>query len=253
MKRRHLKDRGKKPVLGRIKVGLTGLSPGAGVSFVTSILAGFLADVIHGNPAVLELGSPSLYEAMGLSRHFSEGKLRFYSQELAAGESPRALRNVYAGINWLVRSPKETAWEEQLSQALRLVNNAEGDFILCDLSGFTKEKLLLQAISEMDAVILVVDPLPSRLLMGQAVLERLKTTGAEPFLLVNKNNGGVRRRELNRFLLGEDFISVPYLPPEPIYRAEYACKPPSRAPELRALLEGPISRLCRLLIGEREG
>lgn len=253
MKRRHLTERQKKPMLGRIKVGVAGLSPGAGVSFLTAVLAGFLADVFQANPAVLELGSPCLYEAMGLSRHFEEGKLRFYSQELTAGESPRRLRNFYAGINWLVRSPGETDWEEQFGREVHLLNNAEGDFLLCDLSGLKKEEQLWQTLSQMDFVILVVDPLPSRLLMGQAVLEQLRDRKVKPLLLVNKNNGGVRSRELKRFLMGEAFISIPFLPPEPIYRAEYGCKPPFRIPELQALLEGPISRLCRMLIGEREG
>lgn len=253
MKQSHLTDREKKPVLGRIKVGLIGLSPGAGVSFLTSVLAGFLADVFHANPAVLELGNPCLYEAIGLFRHFPEGKLRFYSQELVEGESPRAFQNRYAGINWLVRSPNETDWEQRFGQELRLVNNGEGDFILCDLSGFTKEEALWQLLFEMDQVILVADPLPSRLLMGQAFLEQLREKRMEPILLINKDNKGVRHRDLKRFFAKEALIHIPFLPPEPIYRAEYGCKLPFRVAELAQLIEEPISSLCRLLIAKWEG
>jgi hypothetical protein len=61
--------------MDKLKVGVTGISPGAGASFLAGCLARFLANTGKHSPAVVELGRGSLFDSYGMERRFAEGRI----------------------------------------------------------------------------------------------------------------------------------------------------------------------------------
>ena len=93
--------------MDKLKVGFVGISAGAGVSFLTGCMARYLANTGRHSPAVIELGSGSLYDSCGMDKRFAgRSWFRFY-EALAENRSIRGVRNMDEGINWILRSPDE--------------------------------------------------------------------------------------------------------------------------------------------------
>jgi hypothetical protein len=97
----------------------------------------------------------------------------------------------------------------------------------------------------MDAVICVVDPIPSGLIPAASEIERLRLKCPRGIWVINKMNRGVHRGELKRFLGGVDWIEIPYLAPEHLYRAQYNCVLPYSLSPVRQQTEGPLEALWR--------
>ena len=215
------------------RIGFVSLTQGAGSRFVAANLACFLAQEVHLDPAVLELGRPGLSDALALDRRFA-GK----PFDPAGG-----LPNKAAGVNWQVQAPAELqksgrgeteplaleppGWYEQL----RLMDRVEGDVVLCLWSGSVPE-LQQEFLRQMDRTVLVIDPLPSRLLAGW----NGSAVPCTDITVINKMNKGVKIRQLQSFLERRPCASVPLVPAEHLYRAEYnGCFPYELEPVRQAL------------------
>jgi len=220
------------------RIGIVSAMCGAGGKFIAANYACFLAEEGE-KPAVLELGGSGLYDVLGMDKRFA-GRTFF-----PRGGPP----NIAAGVNWSLLLPDSTAGPESMErfyERLRLIDRTEGTVVLCLLNGLSpaERDLLLR---DMDASLLVVDPLPSRLL-GTADVLRLSDREEKRILpLVNKMNGGVKRHELTSFLGMRAFPEIPLVPAEEIYRAEYACRVPYESKEVRDLLRPAFRKLRRTL------
>ncbi len=235
--------------MDKLKVGVIGISPGAGASFLVGCLARYLANTGKHSPAVVELGSGSLFDAYGMDRRFAgRTYVRFY-QELAENRNIRGLRNMDEGINWILRSPEERGVSLSFEQKLRLVGYAAGDVTLCDLSGGADPDL--QLVQNMDRVIAVIDPLPSGMLEGYQTLcglKALETGGSSMLYVITRMNRGVNRRQMMDFLKVKSPVLLPLVNPESIYTAEYNCKIPYTVREVKAVLQGPLGEIATLLV-----
>ena len=241
----------------QMKIGILGISPGAGAGFLCVCLAKALVAAGGGKgragaaatAAVLELGNGGLYERLAMDKRFAEGGYFDFHGAAAADRSVRGRGNWSGGINWMLRND---AIELDLCQRMRLLHNAEGDFVFCRLSGVPEEELR-RLLPEMDRVVAVVDPLPSALLQGYGQLCELRGSELPVTYVVNKMNAGVDRRQLHAFLnLGRP-LEVLMLPAEVLYAAEYAGRTVYDLPNGRAALEPGCAAVLETLLGRRPG
>ncbi|HVI40943.1 MAG TPA: hypothetical protein VM577_09805 [Anaerovoracaceae bacterium] len=233
----------------KLKVGVVGISGGAGAGFLTGCLARYLANTRKHNPAVVELGKGALFDCFGMDKRFAGRSYFHFYQALKEDKSIRGIRNMDEGINWILRTPEEGKIRLTFEQKLRLVSHAKGDVILCDLSGETD--LDYQLLQSMDQIIAVVDPLPSKMLEGYGILCNLKTleTGrGDMIYVINKMNRGVNRRQMLDFLKIKKPVFLPLVDPESIYTAEYNCKIPYTISEVKNALQSPLGEIASALI-----
>ena len=73
----------------KLKIGIVGIDEGVGVSFITLCLARFLANTRKLRPAVVELGKSSIYDSVGMDKHFAG---RDFFQFFRALEEGRSIR-----------------------------------------------------------------------------------------------------------------------------------------------------------------
>lgn len=238
----------KYPGMDRLKIGILGISAGAGASLLTGCLARYLANTRKHSPAAAELGRGSLFDSYGMDKRFAGRHwFRFY-QELSENRSIRGMKNIDEGINWILRSPEEEKNILTFEQKIRLAGQAVGDVILCDLSGEGEPDYEL--LKSMDRNIAVIDPLPSRMLEGYQTLCRLKALDLEEdntIFVINKMNRGVNRRQMLDFLKVNKPFFLPLIDAEHIYTAEYNCKIPYTVSEVKRALQEPLGEIASTL------
>lgn len=231
--------------MDRLKIGVVGISQGAGTSFLTGCFARYLANTGKHSPAVVELGRGSLYDSCGMDKRFAGRPwFRFY-QALEGNRSIRGMRNMDEGINWILRAPDEEKLCLSFEQKLLLASHARGDVILCDLSGETEPDE--QLLRSMDQIIAVIDPMPSKMLAGYKALGSLKVLETERgavVYVISKMNRGVNRRQMLDFLKIPKPIFLPLINPECVYTAEYNCKIPYAVSEVKSALQKPLGELA---------
>jgi len=233
----------------KLKIGVIGISTGAGAGFLTGCLARYLANTRKHSPAVVELGKGTLFDSFGMDKRFAgRSYYRFY-EALRENKSIRGMWNMDEGINWILKSPEEGKISLSFEQKLRLVSHARGDVILCDVSGEAEPDY--QLLQSMDQIIAVIDPMPSKMLEGYHTLCNLKVLeieGGDMMYVINKMNKGVNRRQMLEFLKIRKPVFLPLVSPESIYTAEYNCKIPYTLNEVKNALQNPLGEIASALI-----
>ncbi len=233
----------------KLKVGIVGISTGAGASFLTGCLSRHLANTRKHSPAVVELGKGSLFDSCGMDKRFAgRTYFRFY-EAIRENKSIRGMRNMDEGINWILKSTEEGKISLSFEQKLRLVSHARGDIILCDGSGETDPDYPL--LQSMDQIIAVIDPMPSKMLEGYHTLCNLKVMEIERgniIYVINKMNSGVNRRQMLDFLKIRKPIFLPLVSPQSTYTAEYNCKIPYMLSEVKSTLQNPLGEIVSVLL-----
>ena len=209
------------------RIAVAGLGKGCGTSFVAGLLACRLAE--GGSCTLAELGTPYFSLALGADLRMETGAV-YYEALLDKKISLLGVRNMYGRIDLLLRRPGAVGMAPA-SCVLRM----PGEQVVFDLSG-ADDAYLDEVLPDMDEIILVADPLPSRLLAAADRLSVLKMSYPDAKLVVNKMNKAVHRAELRRFLGRKEDAAVPMLDPSLFYKAEYNCVFPSDLPEAAKLL-----------------
>lgn len=241
--------KGASPVKSVKRIAVIGVGQGVGVSFV----AGALASAFSCRPAdeevsIIELGTSYFYEAYGIEKRFIQREfIRFYDA-LLCKKNIKGLRNIEDNVNWILHCPLDrTDRELCIADFLRLIHHAEGTLLFFDCSSVC-EKFLWDILPEMDAVVAIIDPLPSKLIPGGALIQRLRFVFPKTIFVVNKMNQGVHKGELKRFLKGIDVCSIPLLHAQWLYKAEYNCLLPYAIPNIQTEISQPLKILSRTII-----
>jgi len=252
----------------RVRLGFVGMAAGAGATTLSFAAAEYLAGLSakRGGGAEsgprqtgrgraitmleLDLGTDASagmpYDKIGIDRRFAgRDFISFY--RLAAENKPlHGVRNIDGGVGWALRVPGDPEPAPDPTTLHRLISNIAGDILICDISAQgilngTKPRMnreaLIALLADLDHIVLVFDPLPSRLLASVPAAEACRAAaaaGVPSTYVFNKLNEGVNLREALRFTGIKDFLPFPAIPAEAVYRAEYACR--SLAPELSAPL-----------------
>jgi len=207
---------GNQPGNTSLRIAIVAASPGAGASFITGILAASLRS--QRRVTVAELGKPYFYEALDMEKRCGGDPFWFYDMaglQRSVGET----LNLADGINWAVRAPGSGPCTD-LAMALRCMNRLPGDVILLDCSSLDSS-IASVVMAEADQRIVVVDPLPSRMLAAVNYLNELNACQMDRTLVVNKMNQWVRKKELSHCIGTSHYAEVPLLEEGLIYKAEY--------------------------------
>lgn len=236
------------------RIAIVSVGGHTGASFVTGLLAAFLSTraAFEEEVSIIELGSSYFYEAYGIEKRFIQREfIRFYDILFHKGRI-KGLRNSEDNINWVLRCPL-TQFEEDAntSDTFRLIHNVAGTLLFFDCSA-VPEKRLWDILPEMDAILAVIDPLPSKLIPQGPFIQRLRFTLPQTVFVANKMNKGVHRGELNRFLDGIDFYPLPLVDAPCVYKAEYNCILPYGIPDIRKEVEKPLKALSVAMLRTAE-
>ena len=106
--------------------------------------------------------------------------------------------------------------------------------MICDLGSelggdCTQRRIRNELIASVDALVCVIDPLPSKLLGGTDEITLAKTCALKRgnvIWILNKYNDGINTKELRAFLRIKDARKIPYLDARHFYCAQYNCRIP---------------------------
>ena len=105
---RNLTERGNRE---KVKIGVIGMSEGAGATLFTFSAARHIANMKRVMPAVVEISdgdegfSGWNYDAIGIDRRFADRDYRSYHKGIADGRGTKNISNMDEGINWALRAP----------------------------------------------------------------------------------------------------------------------------------------------------
>lgn len=218
----------------KFKIGVIGMSASVGTSFIASSIAKELSNEKEKNIAYVEVNYSDektfLYDSLGMDKRFAGKNYYDFYEDIAEGKNIVGLINLDERINWalyLPESKKKTNIKElEAIELCRLINNIAGDYIVCDIN---KGKKFEEILKEMDVIVFVIDPLPSKLIKGYELfcyIKKCQLVGQKIIWVVNKYNEGINKREFYDFMRMKHFIKIPIIPQEDIYLSEYNCKIP---------------------------
>lgn len=242
-------------IIEKQKIGVTGMSRGAGVTFVATSLAKALSSLEERRVTVLEtrdclsMTKALIYDSIGIDKRFKTREfVRFYD-EVRQGAGVRGKSNPDEKINWGLVTPEDVRDGIELTpiEMIRLINNISGDFIICDISDC---KNAADYLIDMDTVIFVIDPSPSCMIAGYPFMrevKRMEFKGKKIIWLINKYNSGINKRDLLNFLKIKEYYKIPFIAADNFYSAEYNCKIPCETPGARDGVGEVMERIVKIL------
>lgn len=266
---RDAEDKNNCIVRGRTKIGIVPMANGAGAGFTALNLVKATAERDKLKPAFLDFSGQLYYYQLAMDKRFDK---RGFINMIARGERGENLRNISnweEGINWCIYKPDHiisvyarnadslASFELYKIRSI-MQEQLEGDF---SISVFPYLGMSLvkyddpvatsgmlwrdwkRLLEEQDYIIFIIDPKPDRLISGKAFLEEIKKIEPQKIYVINKDNSGVNRPEVKRFLDVKKTVSVPQVYREYIYKAEYACKIPWNVSEIRSILYSSINEI----------
>jgi len=244
-----------KPVnmIEKQKIGVTGMSRGAGVSFVAVSLAKVLSLGGAGKVTFLEVNDsvcktmPLIYDAIGFDKRFKMREFISVYNEIKSGGSVKGKVNNDEQINWALITPEDVkSWTGITPiEMVRLINNVSGDIIVCDIPACQNAEDYLH---DMDIIIYVIDPVPSAMIAGFPFLKevkRMEHRGKKVVWIVNKFNSGINKRDMHNFLKLKDYYKIPFIDAEHFYSAEYNCKMPYEMSDIRDAARETLEKIIK--------
>jgi hypothetical protein len=235
----------------RARIGVVGLSAGAGVSLLVFSMARHIANLKKQMPTVLELsdGDEGIcgwnYDAIGADRRFADREFVSCYRRMEEGRGIAGIVNMDEGINWALRLPSESAIALDLQQMTAMIGSVAGDVVLCDFSarlgfGLADEEARLDCLKKllrnMTLIVLAVDPAPSKLLGGHrrlSAVKELEAASHSVLYVINKFGKGVNKRELYDYLKPRRKALIAHIDPDELHEAEYNCKNPYGMPAVK--------------------
>lgn len=230
----------------RIKIGVGGICHGGGATVVGTTIAKIASKKRKGRIKFLEITDPGwhkplVFDSLGMDKRFSGRDFFDFYAAVSEGNPIRGKANVDEGISWALY----TQWDLKNAISLNkqekiyLINNMSYDTLICDISCANSNSSgtdVWDALAaEMDVLVMVIDPMPSRLLAGFSLLNRakfLEEKGKEVIWVVNKFNDGIHKRDLFEYLRIKRYTKIPLIGQEKFYTYEYNCRLPYHLKEL---------------------
>lgn len=234
-------------------VAVTGTGRGTGATFTATGLCCFFSDKGL-KVSYTEVAEPSkagrlIYDALALDKRLGKEEIvSVYKAVKDMGAAPGRV-NVADGISWRVITGEDADEGVNLTEGetLRLVNTAEGDVKIFDICAEDRFDCCLM---DMDMIVAVIDPLPSRMMRQGGrirMLKRMKAAGNRVVWVVNRMNTGVSRRQIQGFLREEQILFAGEAPAEKIYTAEFRCTLPHREDSIMAEYDSVFTKISQSL------
>ena len=197
-------------------IGVVGVGRGAGATFAAMGLAVKMAEMTEGvtfaDGRQHEEGGHSARRLLAVDRHFEK-------KAAAMGSGPGKRTNIYHKVNWAVCGQLHPGADGHETEAEEPdYRTFPGKYIIVDSPQHTED---------MDVIVCVVDPLPSRIMAGLETFRRIREQQMVPVIWVmNKASSAAGRREVETFLRLRFTHSIPLVEAEAFYRAEFRCTQP---------------------------
>lgn len=241
-------------VYNRFKIGVVGMGEAVGTSFIATALAKELSKDKEKHMAFVEINGMNkmtfLYDSLGMDKRFAGRTFYDFYTEITYGKSIAGLINLDERINWALYVPqknKETQGRKLATiEICRLINNIAADTIICDI---TQDTEFEEIFKEMDVLIFVIDPLPSKLIASYnqlCYMKKMQLEGKKIIWVINKYNDGINTREFYDFIKIKHYVKVPFVSQEQIYLAEYNCKIPYCMKSIAESVTEPIRQVIGL-------
>ena len=190
-----------------------------------------------------------IYESIGAEKRFSNREFAPFYTLVKKRKYIRGIKNMDAGVNWALMTSYESKTGSALTalEEARLINNIYGDVIICDMGSEIK----ISRLDEMDKIICVVDPMPSRLIGSRTVYQKLKEEehkGKEIIWIINKANGGINKKCFREYIKIKKPITIPLIRPEHFYTAEYNCRIPFEQREIKSKVRNQFEEIVKHII-----
>ncbi|MGI6722182.1 MAG: hypothetical protein ACOX4I_06495 [Anaerovoracaceae bacterium] len=221
----------------KTKIGVIGSGRGAGASFVATSLALKSAEIREQAVAFCELndgvgGKSWIYDSVGMDKRFVHRNYISLHEMVRRGQYIRNIHNMDLMVNWALCTPGDRGGRESGLHTARLINNIAGDIIVCDFGLLADQELL----DDMDIIVAVVDPKPSRLIGARSLYQKIRreqADGRKVIWVINKMNGGVGRKCFADYVRVRDALEIPLIKEVHFYAAEYNCRFPAEEREIR--------------------
>ena len=212
------------------RIGVTGLGQGTGTTLVATALAFYFRDQGR-QVSYTECLDPSrcsslLYDQVAMDKRFAHRTFDDTYGHLTEGRPLRRNQNKEAGVLW--RLPVPDNCRDQLSlgpqQKARLIGTGREEVCIFDLEAdYSWDDYLM----DMDAIFVIVDPLPSKLIRSRKryrVLKKMELAGCKVIWIVNKMNDGVDKKQVKNYLKSDYILWLEAFDSRIIYEDEYFCR-----------------------------
>lgn len=230
----------------RIKIGVAGMCQGVGTTVTGTTLAKIASKNIKGRVMFLEITEPKwhmpmVFDSLGMDKRFAGRDFFDFYSAVSDGTPIRGKSNIDESISWALVTHQNLRNSISLTkqQKIHLINNSSYDILVCDIDCGTSDSFGIdqwEALAdEMDVLVFVIDPMPSRLLAGFSLLNRaraLEEKGKKVLWVVNKYNDGINKKECLEYLRIRHYVKIPLIPQEKFYTSEYNCRLPYHLKEL---------------------
>ena len=218
--------------------------------------APYMRDSLKGDPYIRDSFKGSMYmrdsliyDSIGIGKRFSNREFAPFYTLVKKRKYIRGIKNMDAGVNWALMTSYESKTGSALTalEEARLINNIYGDVIICDMGSEIK----ISRLDEMDKIICVVDPMPSRLIGSRVVYQNLKEEehkGKEIIWIINKANGGINKKCFREYIKIKKPITIPLIRPEHFYTAEYNCRIPFEQREIKSKVRPQFEEIVKHII-----
>ena len=226
----------------QLNIGVTGLGRSVGTTFVGTALAFYLRDqgkeVSFCQCLTPSKASQLLYDEVSMEQRFLRRNFCDVYEIIRKGMTLNGVKgkggrvNIEEGISWIlpVSDSKEDLTE---SQQARLLTIPRGEVCIFDFEADYQWNSLLV---DMDVIIVVVDPLPSKMIHDKErfrFLKKLEMAGCPVIWVVNRVNDGVNMRQVKGYLKTNQIVQIPAFSVASMYRCEYSCRFPWEDVEIR--------------------
>lgn len=237
----------------RKNIAVTGIGRGCGTTLAAVSLALHMAEQ-GGRVSYTECGVPAekdglLYVAAGMDQRFGGRRFHDFYRLIADGQPVRDLENREMDVSWVLITPEDAKADVRLSERDmgRLLLNAREEWNIFDLDISTEEGRSL--MNDMDACLVLADPLPSKLARETGALrflKKLEVSGQIPFRwAVNRMNPGVTKRQIRSFLKSGSLSWIPDIPARNFYEDEFRCLFHWENPDIKEALSPLIGDFSR--------
>lgn len=226
----------------QLNIAVTGLGRSVGTTFVGTALAFYCRDqgkdVSYCQCLTPSKAARLLYDEVAMEQRFLRRSFVDVYEKISSGETVTGTRghtrqlNREEDISWILPSGKNSQ-DLTESQQARLLTIPRGEVCIFD---FEAEYQWNHLLMDMDAIVVVVDPLPSRLIHVKErfrFFKRMELSGCPVIWMVNRMNQGVNLRQVKGYLKTNEMLKIPAFPTESMYRCEYDCRFPWEDGEIR--------------------
>lgn len=242
----------------QLNIAVTGLGRSTGSTTIATALAFYFAKngkntqfIQCLNPAETDGGSTMLYDAAAFDQRFANRTFHDVYEKIQKNEPVRGISNMENEINFFLPTPENRRLRIPFGEKekARLIQCGRAEVCVFDVEATEEwEPYLL----DMDLIIVVTDPLPSKMIQNAERFKRLKRmelSGCRVLWAVNKMNGGVSKREVKGYLKTSDILWIKYLPPEELYSDEFACRFHFQNEELRCYFLDIFTKISHTWLG----